>query len=186
MNDDFLNRLQLSLVDKFSTDDINTLINEISILMLDYNITLKDTSLVLYTPEKYYIELFLAINKIEGKSNRTIELYANRLIIFFRYTQLCIKDVTANHIRVFLYKYQKDKGVQNCTIEQYRIIICVFFNWCFNDGYISNNPSSNIKEIKCKKKIQQVSSTFKTHHQKGVFLVFKPENLALETPVAQL
>lgn len=156
MINELINRMRTKLNDNFEIEETKTILNILYTELIDFNVELKTTEIVPYQFEEKYIQYYIASLKIEGLSKRTLELYNNRIRIFLNYMQLRIEEITTNHIRIFLYKYQEEKNVQNCTIEQFRIIIGCFTKWCHMEGYIKTDPSHNINKIKCELKLQPV------------------------------
>lgn len=71
---------------------------------------------------------------------------------FFRTVQKKPENINANDIRIYLYKYQKEHGTSNRTLEGKRVIICGYFNWMEAEEYICKNPAININPIKYEKK----------------------------------
>ena len=61
-------------------------------------------------------------------------------------------------IRVYLYKYQKEHGISNRTLDCRRTIICGYFNWMAAEEYICKNPAINIEPIKYERKHKKAMS----------------------------
>ena len=116
----------------------------------DYEITAKSKELAAYDPNEipYLVKTFLVCKKIEGMADGTLYNYSRYLTAFF---QMVMKDpcsVTANDIRVFLFKYQEERGISNRSLDKVRNYISGFYNWAHAEDYIQQNPTKAIKPIK--------------------------------------
>ena len=60
--------------------------------------------------------------------------------------------VSANDIRIYLYKYQKEHGISNRTLDCRRTILCSYFGWMASEEYLDKNPAINIAPIKYERK----------------------------------
>ena len=93
-----------------------------------YDIKLKETGLSVIVDELPELaKMYLVCKKIQGLSDATITNYRIFLQLFFRYVNKQPQTVTTNDIRVFLYRYQKDKEISFRTLDKYREYITRFF-----------------------------------------------------------
>lgn len=157
MYEQLKNQFILSLSKKFSVDDINFIINQLNVVANDYNIVPKSTDLVLYCAETYprLVMTYLVCKRMEGLSEQTLYNYGHYLQIFFQTVQKEPDKVNPNDIRVFLYKYQSDRGISNRTLDKYRTYITSFYQWAVDEEYLERNPSKSIKPIKYEVKPRQ-------------------------------
>ena len=133
----------------FDNVTVNRILNILDKLSVDYEITERSTELAVVDDSiSKLANLYLASKKLEGLSDKSIQLYANRIRLFFEDVRNLPQDISTNEIRVFLYNYQKVRGVSDRTLDKYRQILNGFFEWCVNEEYITKNPCKNIKEIK--------------------------------------
>lgn len=145
MRNDFL--LQLS--NSFNPDETNKIINILDKVVTNYDVSEKETALVVYNDDiKRVANLFLASKRLEGLSDKTIENYGNRLRIFFKHVYKRVEDIETNDIRMFLYQYQKEAHLSDRTLDKFRQILNGFFRWCVDEEYIRKNPCRNIHDIK--------------------------------------
>lgn len=93
-------------------------------------------------------KIYLVVKKMAGLSDETLENYRLILSSFFRSTNKLPQQINANDIRMWLYSYQKSRGVSNRTLDKYREYICRFFQWAQDEEYISANPSKGVEPIK--------------------------------------
>lgn len=120
---------------------------------LEYEVNKKENDLIIYGEELPEVaRLYLACKKMAGLSNNTLDNYKIILSVFFREVKKQPQLITTNEIRKFLYTYQEKKDISHRTIDKYREYITRFFTWAHNEGYISNNPASNVAAIKYEEK----------------------------------
>ena len=108
---------------------------------------------------KFYMDIVRVIfgmnfilEKICGLSKDTLYLYLRVLMDFFRFICKNPEDVTANDIRIYLYRYQEEHNISNRSLDCRRTIICTYFNWMAAEEYISRNPAVKIQPIKYERK----------------------------------
>ncbi len=94
------------------------------------------------------VATYVIVRKTEGIKDGTLEHMTRIMRQFIFAIHKPITEIVANDIRAFLYNYQRKRGISNRTLDLMRTIICTFFKWASNEGYIAANPASNIKPIK--------------------------------------
>lgn len=101
---------------------------------------------------------FLVSKKLEGLSDNTIKTYKETLDRFFMDIHIPIKEITSITIKKFTAEYafkknmNTDKFPSAHTINNFQTVLNIFFQWCFDNGYIEKNPCSAISKTKYKKK----------------------------------
>lgn len=142
--------LELASLNVSNTTQILQVLDKVS---TKYDIKLKETSLSVVVDELPELaKIYLVCKKIQGLSDATITNYRVFLQLFFRYVNKQPQTVTTNDIRIFLYKYQKEKEISFRTLDKYREYISRFFTWAHEDGYIEANPAKNVAPIKYEEK----------------------------------
>ena len=146
----------LKLSDKFSSEDINVIINELNSVMYGYDVIQKErgVAVVDYTMPAA-AQYFMACKKMEGYADGTLNNYKDLLMNFFMFVRKDVNEVSTNDIRMFLYEYQKIRSVSNRTMDKYQQNLKAFFTWCFNEGHIDKNISYKLKPIKYEEKPRQ-------------------------------
>lgn len=144
------NQFAVALSSRFEADEITYIIGKLNVIANDYEITAKSKELAAYDPNEipYLVKTFLVCKKIEGMADGTLYNYSRYLTAFF---QMVMKDpcsVTANDIRVFLFKYQEERSISNRSLDKVRNYISGFYNWAHSEDYIQQNPTKAIKPIK--------------------------------------
>ena len=152
----FLSSISLELFEKgFSEEQIANIIQIIELQSYNYNISKKETELIIYEESKniHLMKLFGATKTLEGKSEKTIKAYLQELKKFLNFYGKDLTEVTSNDIKIYLALMQK-RGCKNSTVENSRAYLSSFFSWMLEESYIEKNPSASIKPIKIKKEIK--------------------------------
>lgn len=143
----------LAKLDYLTPEDIAKIGLVLDEVVLDYNVSQKSTELVVcennYVPE--LVKIYVATKAIEQCSENTVQEYSLHLRLFFDAVRMDPEKVRAEHIRLFLYDYQKRRGIKDQSLDVSRRIICGFFKWAHEEGYISTNPGRSVKEIRYEK-----------------------------------
>lgn len=103
-----------------------------------------NTKIITYSKAK---ESFFLAQEVEGKSERTIELYEQSLKFFERF--LLGKnplEVEGNDIRRFIF-HLKDKNYAKGTIYNHIKELRVFYRFLTEERLIEKNPTESIKQI---------------------------------------
>lgn len=159
MYEQFKNQVLVLLSEHFATNDIDVIAKNLDIAAHDYDITKKETSIVVYNSElPKLVKTYLVCKKLEGLSDQTLYNYGNYLRIFFLETQKSPEQITANDVRVFLYRYQEKRKVSNRTLDKYREYVSHFYQWACDEEYLDKNPTKSLKPIKYEIKPRQALS----------------------------
>ena len=143
----------LKLSNKFSSEDIKAIINELDAAMYNFDVIQKERQLTVIdftipAAAKY----FMACKKMEGYAEGTLKNYRDLLTNFFSFIRKDVNEIDTNDIRMFLYEYQKIRSISNRTLDKYQTNLKAFFTWCFNEKYIERNISASLKPIKYEEK----------------------------------
>lgn len=111
---------------------------------------------------KDVIKEFLYHIDIQNYSKRTQKGYKNNNLAFIKYLhnefQIDeLKDVRTQHIKSYLL-YLKQKGRKETYVNSILKSIRAFYNFCIEEGYISQNPCLNVKWMKEPKVLIQTFS----------------------------
>lgn len=121
-----------------------------------YEVRQKELSLVVYNDDLPELaKNYVVCKKIEGLSDNTLETYLRTLRIFFQELRKPVEQISANDIRIFLFKYQQQRGCSNRSLDKYRGYLAGFFAWATDEGYLSSNPMRTVPSIKYERKIRQ-------------------------------
>ena len=153
MNENFAKEFITKLNGKLGDDVLKVVMDELCVFTENYDIDKKCTDIVVcddYIPQCY--KVYMVTKKIEGLSKGTLDLYHFHLKTFFNWTQKPIEQITTNDIRLHLHNLQEHTKMGNKTIDQVRVIINGFLEWCYKEGYVKNNSYSAIKPIRYEQK----------------------------------
>lgn len=153
---DFLVQLQNR---EFDQDQVCTILNCLDVAAYNYDISKKQTEIVEYgdqIPE--LVKTYIVCKKIDGLSEQTLYNYHMHLKNFFMYIRKNPQNITANDIRIFLYKYQEIHKITNRSLDKIRQVISGFFQWAQDEEYIQKNPAKSINQIKYESKPRQALS----------------------------
>ncbi len=153
MKERFKNDLLLLLNTYVDTETLMEIDQKLNIMLSDYEIESRKTDVVVYEYQiPSSVEIYIVSKKIAGLSDKTLYLYKIVLEDFFHTVQKEPERVSANDIRIYLYKYQKEHGISNRTLDCRRTILCSYFGWMASEEYLDKNPAINIAPIKYERK----------------------------------
>ena len=149
-----INEVTGKLANLFSEEDVRRIVSALQSSVQNYEINKLSLDIVpfqgSYVPE--YYKAYLVCLKLNGKSMETIKAYDHHLMHFFRWLRVPLSKITTNDIRMYLYEYQKEHGISGCSLDNKRLALSAFLQWCVNEKYLEENPCSGIGRIKFEKK----------------------------------
>ena len=116
-----------------------------------YNCTKETTLTVTNTENK--IPLFLAVKKLDGMSDRTLNNYNCELQLFAKFMPKPVEDITHNDVRMYLITMCKD--VKETTKATKIYILKAFFQWLYEEEYVDKNIMNKIKTPKIPKRLRE-------------------------------
>lgn len=157
MYEHFRNELQLAASDHgVPQETIIDVLGLLDNLAARYEIHRKETSLALFQEElPEIVKIYIVSKKIQGLSQTTLDTYLRMLKLFFSCLGKSPAQITTNDIRVYLYRYQQERGCSNRSLDKYRQYLASFFGWAADEGYVQSNPMRTIPAIKYEKKQRQ-------------------------------
>lgn len=131
-------------------DALNKVLSAMDEVACGYSIGKAETALTVVGKDQFMeiVSIYMIVRKTEGICNGTLEHIGRIMRQFINDAARPIGDVQANDIRAFLFRYQRNRGISNRTLDQMRSIICTFFGWATAEGYISANPAATVRPIK--------------------------------------
>ena len=150
MKDKFRNEMLAALCSAFTIEQIKIIANCFDKAAMKYDVSQAQLELTAEEAIGFedVIQTFLVVKSMEGMARGTLENYAMRLNAFMQSSTKPIGQISANDIRLFLFNYQKIRGVSNRTLESIRISICSFMRWAALEGYITKDPTQTVKPVK--------------------------------------
>lgn len=137
MKEKLKNELLLVLNSYVDNDNLKTISMSLDLLLSNYDISLHKNEVIQYSytiPET--VKIYIVSKKIAGLSEKSLYLYKIVLEDFFQTVQKEQEKITANDVKVYLYKYQKEHNISNRTLDTRRTIICTYFAWLAAEDYI--------------------------------------------------
>ena len=101
------------------------------------------------------LEGYIASMKVQGRSQGTIYRYEAMIRKFMSFAKAPTRRISAYHIRNWL-AAEKERGLQDSTLEGMRQILSGYFGWLFREALIERNPMCNVGTIKVPKKQKQI------------------------------
>lgn len=101
------------------------------------------------------LDCFLSALKVQGRSQKTIDRYHYIITRMLKDIGAPTRKVTVYHLRAYIAK-EKERGINDSTLEGYREIFSSYFNWLQREALIEKNPTSNLGTIKVPKKTKQI------------------------------
>ena len=149
MREKLKNDLLLLLNTYVDTEVLRGINQRLDIMLSDYEIESRKTEVAVYEYQiPNTVEIYIVSKKIAGLSDKTLYLYKIVLEDFFHTVQKEPERISANDIRIYLYKYQKEHGISNRTLDCRRTVLCSYFGWMASEEYLDKNPAINIQPIK--------------------------------------
>lgn len=137
----------------FDSETVKEVIACLDVAAYDYEITKKATEIVPYNHDlPDIVKMYLISRSVEGYAEGTLYNYRKALHNFFLTAQKPPLEVTALDIRVYLHKYQEERGISNRSLDKVRGYIASFYKWALSEGYIEKDPTVGIGKIKYEKK----------------------------------
>lgn len=151
----FLKTVEQSLVSVLSAEDFETVIGTVTKVLNDYEITERCTDLVpLKESNAKLLKRYCACLMVDGKSSKTIAQYARSAQKLSDFLNKDYVEMTAYDIRYFL-ACEKQRGIANTTLENYRSQFSAFFHWMSLEDIIPKNIMELINVIKCPVEIKK-------------------------------
>ena len=155
MKTEVISKVITSMAEELSQNQIKRLEMNLYTILYDYTITRNDNAKIIIGKKnnsQYYLSMFLSYKSIEGKSERTIQLYEMQLRKFFQYTGKSIENITDEDIIKYLQYYKQTNQVSDSYIHDIKMIINSFFGWAYNKRIVYRDVSKCVSNIAFEKK----------------------------------
>lgn len=148
--------MQLSNNPIFNKEMLLIIDQTIGCIMRNYQIQRMCTDLMVQTVKRCpELDAFIIRKEFRGLSTDTIKQYRYLLNNFVAWLDKDVKDVVADDIRTFLQEYSKINNISDRTKDSKRLILCSFYQFLHQNGYIKENPAIAVEPIKYKQKIRE-------------------------------
>lgn len=156
MKEDVITKVLSIMLDKVSTEQVSQLKTALYMALQDYEVTEKTTEVSCIDKSyEYFLNLFLARKRTEGKSSRTIVQYHLHLNRALYHLNKRVEKITENDLFCYLAKYKQERGVSNAYLDNIRLVFSTFFSWLNAKGYIMKNPAAGLEPIKVEKRLKK-------------------------------
>jgi len=141
-----LEAIRLRLGDIVPGNDIGRVMRLVDDVLIDFDITafkIEETD----TGSEQILEFYLSSIEIQGFAKGTVygkKRYLQRLLDF---TGVPFKKMRTEHIMAYI-KAEKDRGISQTTLENYRHAFNAFFDWMIREELITRNPMLRVMPFK--------------------------------------
>lgn len=155
MKEKLMTDLRNLLFGKIASDEIQSVLNIVSYVLNDYDLSIKETAIVVYDDsDKQIFQKFFVAKAVEGLSQSSLKYYNVIISNFLLKVGKHIKDIETDDVRVYL-AFKKLEKVSDNTLNNIRRVLSSFFSWCTEESIIHKNPMLRIKGVRQTKKIRK-------------------------------
>ena len=150
----FIDQLRKKLSSEITVDQMTSVLAAVSDVMMHFDINeIPESDLGGDDLLKQYVA---ALN-VQSRSQKTIDRYVYEIERMINAVGVPCGRITVHHLRAYLAK-EKERGINDSTLEGTRQIFSAFFNWLQRESLIERNPVANLGPIKCARKKKQIYS----------------------------
>ena len=154
MKEAFYSNLRTALYNVIPTEEINKVMDVVSLQMGKYDLTLKPTEIVVYDHgDAEMIKRFFVAKATEGLTEESLKVYRRTLAQALNTIGRHIKDIQTDDVRLLLAQMRvtgKSAVYQNFV----RRTLSSFFGWITKEDYVKTNPMLRIASIREPKKVK--------------------------------
>lgn len=113
------------------------------------------------------VKQYLVSGKISGLSVKTLD---NRRLYLSRFCAAIGKPVTeatAMDVRVYLYDYQRTRGVSDRSLEQLRSALSAFYAWAVDNEIMQRNPCKTVGRIRYEYRQREALDMYELEQLRG-------------------
>lgn len=148
--------MQLQNNQVFNSEMLLMIDQAISYVMRSYQVQRMCTEVAIQTVKRCpELDAFILRKEFRGLSEDTIRQYRYLLNAFVAWLDKDVKYVVSDDIRTFLNEYAKINNISDRTKDSKRLIICSFYQFLHQNGYIKENPAAAVEPIKYKQKVRE-------------------------------
>lgn len=147
----FLNQMEKRLGAEVTAEDMATMLRICADVLDGFHLIEQVTK----DEQDDLLDCFLSALKVQGRSQKTIDRYHYIITRMLKDIGVPTRKVTVYHLRSYIAQ-EKERGINDSTLEGYREIFSSYFNWLQRESLIEKNPTSNLGTIKVPKKTKQI------------------------------
>lgn len=156
--DEIKDAIRAAFVTRYDPDVISEMESIVCVILGRYDITERETSVVLYDGnDAQILQKFFLSKAIQGLSRGSIKTYGTILTRFFEVAGKHITDITTDDIRLYLAKKKLERASDSYLAIIYRSL-STFYGWCAVEDIVSRNPVLRVEKIKIHKKTEDALS----------------------------
>ena len=143
-------------------DDPEMLKNVLSMVdlsMQNFEISNKPLDIIPASGFPEVAKYYLASKGVSNLSKGTLKQYRYKLTHFFDTVKKPYTDITANDIRIYLFSFKQERNASDCYVDNVRITLNSFFQWCVDNEYLLRNPCAKVDKIKYQAKRREPMTT---------------------------
>ena len=102
-----------------------------------------------------YAKMFIAAQRIEGCSERTLNYYETTIKTMVDKLSKKVNSIETEDLRNYLSEYQAKNNCSKITIDNVRRILSSFFAWLEDEDYIMKSPVRRIHKVKATQTVKE-------------------------------
>lgn len=141
-------------------DELKIVLRAYDSISCDYDITRKSTAIIQTGVVPETVKIYIAAKAVESLSKGTLNQYRWKLTNFFETVRKRVEDIDANDIRLYLFNFKQERGVDDRYIDNIRVTLNGFFTWLVNNDYVQKNPCAKVARIRFTEKQREPLTQF--------------------------
>ena len=162
--ENFRTVLTMNLCSVLPADQLAGVLRAVDVSLNDFEISRKQMDLVTLSGVPEVVKVYLASRAVSNISVKTLQQYRYKLFNFFDSVQKSYQDITANDIRMYLYRYKAEHHAGDRYLENIRITLNTFFAWLVENEYLQKNPCAHVDKIKYQEKRREPLTAYELEY----------------------
>ena len=138
---------------------LKNVLSMVDLSMQNFEISNKPLDIIPASGFPEVAKYYLASKGVSNLSKGTLKQYRYKLIHFFDTVKKPYTDITANDIRIYLFSFKQERNASDCYVDNVRITLNSFFQWCVDNEYLLRNPCAKVDKIKYQTKRREPMTT---------------------------
>ena len=138
---------------------LKNVLSMVDLSMQNFEISNKPLDIIPASGFPEVAKYYLASKGVSNLSKGTLKQYRYKLTHFFDTVKKPYTDITANDIRIYLFSFKQERNASDCYVDNVRITLNSFFQWCVDNEYLLRNPCAKVDKIKYQTKRREPMTT---------------------------
>ena len=138
---------------------LKNVLSMVDLSMQNFEISNKPLNIIPASGFPEVAKYYLASKGVSNLSKGTLKQYRYKLTHFFDTVKKPYTDITANDIRIYLFSFKQERNASDCYVDNVRITLNSFFQWCVDNEYLLRNPCAKVDKIKYQTKRREPMTT---------------------------